>query len=71
MVSRTAEVACASAWSTYLLLHQEVNEDDDRNRWSAVFADARPVGCRVGAATRELQGFAEAIETPSIGMHLT
>lgn len=30
MVSRTAEVACASAWSTYLLLHQEVNEDDDR-----------------------------------------
>ena len=30
MASRAAEVACASAWSTYLLLHQEVNEDDNR-----------------------------------------
>jgi len=30
MAYRVAEVACASAWSTYLLLHREVNEDDDR-----------------------------------------
>ena len=27
---RTAEVACASAWRNYLLLHKEVDEDDDR-----------------------------------------
>jgi hypothetical protein len=25
-----AEMASSSAWSTYLLLHKEVNEDDDR-----------------------------------------
>ena len=25
-----AEVACTSAWSTYLMLHKELIEDDDR-----------------------------------------
>ena len=27
---RAAEAACASAWRTYLLLHKDVDEDDDR-----------------------------------------
>jgi hypothetical protein len=31
MASRVAEVACASAWTTYLLLHDDVDEDDDRH----------------------------------------
>ena len=30
MAIRAAEAACASAWRTYLLLHKDVNEDDDR-----------------------------------------
>jgi len=30
MAIRAGEAACASAWRTYLLLHKEVNEDDDR-----------------------------------------
>jgi hypothetical protein len=30
MGTRTAEVAFASAWRTYLLLHNDVSEDDDR-----------------------------------------
>jgi len=30
MAIRAAEAACTSAWRTYLLLHKEVNEDDDR-----------------------------------------
>ena len=30
MASRTAEIASTFAWSTYLLLHKEVDEDDDR-----------------------------------------
>ena len=30
MAIRAAEAACASAWRTYLLLHKDVDEDDDR-----------------------------------------
>ena len=30
MASRTVEGACAFAWRTYLLLHQGVDENDDR-----------------------------------------
>ena len=30
MGTRTAEVAFASAWRTYLLLHRDVSEHDDR-----------------------------------------
>jgi hypothetical protein len=30
MANRAAELASASAWRTYLLLHSDVSEDDDR-----------------------------------------
>ena len=30
MTSHAAEFACATAWSTYLLAHAGVDEDDDR-----------------------------------------
>jgi hypothetical protein len=30
MAIRAGQAACASAWRIYLLLHKEVNEDDDR-----------------------------------------
>ena len=30
MTSHAAEFACAAAWSTYLLAHADVDEDDDR-----------------------------------------
>jgi len=30
MAIRTAEIACDLAWRSYLLLHKEVDEDDDR-----------------------------------------
>ena len=30
MANRAADAASASAWRTYLLLHKDVSEDDDR-----------------------------------------
>ena len=44
MTSRAAEGACAFAWRVYMLLHQEVDEADDRlaalRRYVADLSDA-------------------------------